>query len=183
MRMFPMRRRLQVPLPHTSTQAPTWSLGTWHGKTRSKAGLSPFHKACFFADGQLILPTEEGVAATDATMYGPTEEINMGRDNNRRGSQFAEQGDIRHLAADQVTEAQLMLPETAGVGPEHKAMMAAIEADGRLKLLRLNRAVSEVIDERIAAAKASRARAEKAQERLYARVGAPRTLPTNWRQT
>lgn len=150
----------------------------------SKVALAPNRHAWFFAEGKFILAREEGSIATDATVYAPTDELDMGRDSNRRGSKFTEQGDIRHLAADQVTEAQLMLPETPGVGPARAAMKVALVDNARVGAV-LPTGILEPGDrygqELVAKADASRARAIAAQERLYAKVGRPRRpARINW---
>jgi len=107
-------------------------------------------------------------------VYAPTDEHDLGVGNNRRGSGLSESGDICRMAADQVTDAQLDLPETAGCGPARNAMKAALVDNARVGLV-LPSGILEPGDryghEVVAKADASRARAVKAQERLYARIG------------
>jgi hypothetical protein len=153
------------------------------GITWSKVGLAPNHQAWFFADGQFIVAGEDGGADADATLYAPTDEIDLGVGSRRYipggtvdSHEALGQQDARFMAADQVSDAQLRLPATAGIGPAVKVMVAALEADKRLAL-RIWRGY-ESIDNALEVARAIRGRAVKAQERLYARVGAPRTPPT-----
>lgn len=162
------------------------------GITWSKASLAPFHQAWFYADGKFLLAREDGIADADAKVYAPTDEVDMGETWNRYGTDLRCSRGPRFMAADQVTEAQVSLPVTEGLGSATKSMQVALADDLLLSVMTKSRtentwqarATTARAAELTTKAKASRVRAENAQERLYKRIGKPRgTVTINWQSS